>query len=129
MGYLTIKKVGESTEINLPEPNLVNPGKEIIKSAERTIDGTMAVDVSAVKNKLDVIYSVLKQEDFKEILKLTDITNFPEGLIIDYLGNMDKNQKEATEDKKWYLDDIKYTPFFLGNEHKWQNVILTFIEI
>lgn len=112
-------------------PGAVLPVIDIIKNDERSLDGTMNVDVVARKFKLDIVFPMLENREFKKLLSIfspaadSDIVGIYK--IEYYITNTMAEIENA--DRDWYFDTLEYTPFVIGDGIRWQNVRLSFREI
>jgi 6-pyruvoyl-tetrahydropterin synthase len=120
--YLTIdgKKFNGD---EMPLPSYIYPSKDILKRAERTIDGTMTVDVKNVKVKLEVVFDILGDKHLNDVTDLLLQDGLRE-IPVEFLSESAGAQSIIA-----YLDDLSYTPYVVGGSMMWQNVKLTFVEI
>lgn len=104
-------------------PTAIEHGKQIIQNSDRTIDGTLAVDIIAVKNKITVTWSYMTGADFN---KLTAELNQPSFQTIECY---DANNILRTFTVS--LSDLTYSPHYFSPTLGliWKDVRATFIEV
>ena len=59
-------------------PNEITVSPEILDKAERTVDGTMVVDIIGMKRKLDLTWEYLSKEDMAILARETKHNTFTE---------------------------------------------------
>lgn len=104
-------------------PSNITIGYEFIKSTERSLDGSLQVDSSGKKNKLQVIYDYLKEKDFaiiKEIFGLNENQVGIQDMTISYL-HCDKI--------KVVVDNFAFEPFILDSNIHWKQIIIDLVEL
>jgi hypothetical protein len=126
-------------------PAAVNPSLEIIKNAERSLNGTMNVDVIAKKQTIEVVFPVIDDDTFDLLIELFNSADAalktytiecykkppqggPQGEQQQSGGEQQGGGSQSNE-KKWYIDGISYIPFAVGDEMRWQNFTVKFEEI
>ncbi|MDD4003448.1 MAG: hypothetical protein PHE12_04550 [Clostridia bacterium] len=100
-------------------PSDIENGKMILQNAERTIDGTLSVDIIAVKDKVTFYWDYLSDVDFK---KLKSEINQSAFVIIEYY---DESHKSITAN----AEDISYSPYYSKGTLIWKDVSLSFVEV
>lgn len=111
-------------------PSTLSPVEELIKSAERALDGTMHVDITDVKTTLTVTYDYLEDKDFRFISEVFDLLkqyeNYPNGLTVEYF---DVKDTHAVKRITCYIDGLNYTPYVIGDGIAWRSVTITLVQI
>ena len=115
-------KIGTTQFIGELAPSSVSPSVEIVKNEERSLDGTMNVDVIARKIKLTVGWDVLGSSEMQTVCALESAERI---LTVQYI---DANTS-ALKEIKAYVDGIEYTPFFEDDIIRWKDVSLSLVEI
>lgn len=94
-----------------------------IQSTDRTIDGTMVVDIIAVKNVVTVEWAVLDKEDMAKLLNELGKGGF---VTIDYYEAKSNSIKNITA----LPSNISYSPFYDYSSDSiiWKNIKITFTE-
>jgi len=106
-----------------PLPSYVMPKIEKIKNIQRSIGGTLHIDIAAAKRHLEIMFELLSQEQFDDIRNIFDSDN-AEGLSIKYF-----DRRGLADDARFYVDDITYEPWIIGDIIKWKNVVVNLLEI
>lgn len=104
-------------------PTLITTTKTPIQSSDRTMDGTMVIDIIAIKDVVSVEWAVLGKDD---MLKLKNETKDGGFVSIDY-WDMDTSQmKNITA----LPSNITYAPFYdySTDSVMWKDVKITFTE-
>jgi len=101
-------------------PSMVLPSMEIIKNAERSLDGSMNVDIIKSKKKIEVMFPLLTTEALK--------------VIMDKFNNDELKPHEVQcygePAIDCYVESIDYLPFMTASEDiMWKDVTITFIEL
>jgi hypothetical protein len=114
-------RYGRSVEFKTP--SAVLPEIDMLKNAERTLDGSLRVDFIEDKNKIKIVWNILSADigqkglcEYREIRKV-----FPQAktLTIEYDG----------ETSEYIVDDISATPVFLSGKLHFSNVQITVVEL
>lgn len=104
------------------EPTSIEQSKVKLKKEDRTIDGTLVVDIIAVKDKIKVQWEALTSEDLAKLQEILHDTRF---VTIEYNdGNIfKKTEVETTE--------LRYTPYYVSSTKTiiWNNVVMEFNEV
>ena len=132
MSYLKIDTVEfKKTEEHNLHPSAVLPSTELMQQAERSLDGTMHIDITAVKRKLIVVFDMMEKKDFdylRGVIKIENPAAASDGLVIEYFDT-DKDGKDKNKDNKFFVEGFAYTPFIVEDKIMWSNVTVTFAEI
>lgn len=113
----------ESIEfVNKLAPSGITPSVEIIKNEERSLDGTMNVDVIGRKVRLEVTWDMLDAQTMKQLLDLEQAASV---LNIGYYDPKTMGMKAI----KAYVDGLEYSPYFEGENINWKDISLSLIEI
>ena len=104
-------------------PTAIEHGKQIIQNSDRTIDGTLAVDIIAVKNKITVTWSYMTEADFNKLTAELNQSSFPT------VECYDANNLLRTFTV--ILSDLTYSPHYFSPTQGliWKDVRATFIEV
>lgn len=119
MVYFKIEAIEFTGEMT---PSSISPTVEIIKNEERSLDGTMNVDIVGRKIQLKVMWDLLNAEDMQQLLKLEQSTNI---LSVEYYDAKASGLKKINA----YVNGVEYTPYFRDDSINWQNVSLSLVEI
>lgn len=103
-------------------PDIVTPKTEIINNSERSIDGTMNIDIVARKVSLEIEWSVLRADYMSVVNKIAESTGVYEVTFISPETSLPKTIIA-------YVEDFSCTPFFVGSQLQWKNISLTLTEI
>lgn len=130
--FLKIKEIEFTNNLDINgviynlAPSAVLPSIEYIKSAERSLSGNLHVDITAVKQKLQIVFDIFEDRDFQfviEFLKLREIgSTDTDGIPVEYFDT----QNQA---KYFFCDNVKYEPFIMNDKIRWKNVIIDLLEI
>lgn len=106
-------------------PSSISHSKAIIQNVDRTMDGTMVVDVIATKNIITVEWPILTELDMKKLMAEISTGQF---VSIDYWEN--KGEGNALNNIIVLPGNITYSPFydFSTNSVLWKDVKLAFTE-
>lgn len=122
----------EGKEFSITASNII-PTVEIIKTSERSINGTMCIDYVTDKLNLEIVWDLVNQKDL-DTIKSTFITG-ETSIRIDYLfDELPAKKRKAAGlplekiEKRYYFDAISYAPIILNNTIMWQNVSVKMIE-
>ncbi len=111
-------------------PSGVSPVNELIKSADRSLDGTMNVDITGVKTSLEITFGFLSDSDFGLICEIFDLAEqaekYPDGLIAEYFDIRDSGAKKSVT---CFIDNMTYTPFIINDAIGWRDVKINLVEI
>lgn len=104
-------------------PSDVQVNTEIIRNTERALDGTMCIDVVAVKAELTVVWALLKQAEYASVLR-----QFPKNGILNVKtgGNL---LEEGDGGKAFYVEEVGGQPVFMDDLLYWQNVSVRLSEV
>jgi hypothetical protein len=86
-------------------PKEIEHGKFKLQNNDRAIDGTMVVDIIAVKNKISFSWDYLSQADMKTLTDELSTSTFSQ------LQYRDVNSESITEITA-YAEDITYKPHY-----------------
>ncbi len=103
-------------------PTEISHTKVNVETSDRTINGTMVVDLIAVKNKVSFVWDYLNQQDMLKLLGELTGNTFQEIEFIDNGGELVQITAHS--------GDVSYAPYYSGGTSglKWVNVKLTFEE-
>ena len=116
-------------------PTAVLPKTEIIKTTERSLNGTMCIDITKIKKNLTVSFDVLSEDDFnfiRDFLSFEDIEGLdPNGLAVTYFDSekVVVNTQEQSVTKQCFVDSVAYMPFIVEDNVKWRDVVIELVEI
>lgn len=107
-------------------PSSISHSKSVIQNAERTMDGTMVVDIIAVKNIISVEWPILSAVDMKKLMAEIETGQF---VTIDYWDNNGTNGNSLINSIV-LPGKISYAPFydFASDSVIWKDVKLSFTE-
>ena len=103
-------------------PDMVMPSVEIVKNEERSINGTMNVDIVARKVKLEISWSFL---DATNMAIVTTIAEKSSAFEVTYTDAKNSEDNTITA----YVSNLSYTPYFVGDKINWKDVKLELNEI
>lgn len=108
-------------KIKAPTELTVSP--EVLDKAERTVDGTMVVDVIGTKRKVDVSWEYLSKEDMTALAKAVGGDKFAE---ISFHDNATGNITTMTARS----EGLTYAPHYDWSKAKimWKSVSVSFTE-
>ena len=123
----------EVDEKDLPiAPSEVKIDTEVIRNTERALDGTMCIDVIAKKLKLQIMWDLVTDEDYKDIKNIFSLEN-PLKVTTKNAMFLNKGDKidDDTEGKEFlcYVDSVNAQPYFVGEVLHWQAVVVTLAEV
>ena len=110
-------KVNTTVLSGTKEPSTISPSTTIKRNTERSLDGTLNVDIVYEKATVDIAWDFLDNNDFETILNL-----FPKDTTI----QVSLFENTARE---YYVESISYSPFYLNDELCWQNLQISITEI
>ena len=104
------------------EPTSVDQGKTKLKKENRTIDGTLVVDIIAIKNKVKVTWDYITSEDMARLQATIAKSEFVEVEYNDSNGMMKITAESG---------DLSYTPHYDNRTSTviWKGVSVEFIEV
>lgn len=104
-------------------PTEISLSFEVLDKAERTMDGTMVVDIIGSKEKVDVKWDYLSDADLKLLTKEIGGGTF---VTIGYSSPEQSGVKQMTA----RAEGLTYAPFYDWAMGKlmWQSVSLSFVE-
>ena len=104
-------------------PNNIEQGKFKLQNSDRAIDGTLVVDIIAVKNKVTFNWDYLTQADMQNLNNEINAVSFP---VIEYM-DIDSNILKCITG---YAEDISYKPHYDSRTNSviWTEVKVSFIE-
>lgn len=135
---------GGTAAIVLPSPTDISFGKERVCKEQRAMDGTMVIDMIAVKNSYELMWDVMNGSVMKKLramlessgntffeiamtLKTKDLTDYASGS-----GDEGVDTQAFEEDIQMggtvYLSDMTYTPYFINGGFVWKDVSVKFVE-
>lgn len=128
---------GESQVYTLPVPSDIQFGKERICKEQRALDGTMIIDMIAIKNSLEMVWNLMGDTDLKMLKKAVesvDNTFFDIEIRMKSANIVEKGElKEEQENDvvfkgKVYLSDLSYVPYFINGGFAWKDVNVKVVE-
>ena len=122
MSDMIYLKIGGTVFSGDLAPDAVTPKTELINNSERSLDGTMNIDIIARKVSLEVSWSVLSAGDMTTVNKIAESAGTYEVI---YISPETSAQKTIIA----YVEDFSYTPFFVGSHLQWKDVTLKLTEI
>lgn len=99
------------------KPSTVSPSTTIKRNTERSLGGTLNVDIVYEKATVDITWDFLTQAEFDNILN-----EFPKDRII----SVSLFGKPA---KDYYVESISYNPFYRNDELCWQSLSISITEV
>lgn len=104
-------------------PTEITHGKEVLDKAERTMDGTMVVDIIGSKDKVDVKWDYLPDVDLKLLAK-----EIKSGTFVTITFNTAEQEEIKTITAR--AEDFSYMPYYDWAKGKllWQSVSVSFVE-
>ena len=102
-------------------PTDIEHGKLTLQNADRTIDGTLAVDIIAVKDKVIFYWDYMTDTDFQKLKGEISRTAFA---VIEYY---DENNIYKTITAN--VNDITYSPYYSKGQLIWKDVKVDFVEV
>lgn len=111
------------TGANIAQPTEMDYSYEILDKTERTMNGTLVVDIIGKKRRLDVTWEYLSKEDMRLLAAVVQSTEF---------ANISFNQpnSDALVSMMARAQDFTYTPQYDWAHSKiiWKSVHVCFIE-
>lgn len=104
-------------------PSEITLSYEVLDKSERTMDGTMVVDIIGRKEKVDIKWNYLSGTDLEIITKEINNSTF---VTIEYCSPEQENLKTMVS----RAEGVTYSPFFDWTKGKiiWQSVSISFVE-
>lgn len=122
----------------LPVPSDIQFGKERICKEQRALDGTMIIDMIAVKNSLEIAWNLMGDTDLKALKKAVDSTERtffdieimikPANLVANKQENPQPQESEVFFGGTVYLSDFTYVPYFINGGFAWKDVVMKVVE-
>lgn len=108
----------------IKSPTELTVSPEVLDKTERTVDGTLAVDIVGTKRKVDVSWEYLSKEDMRELTGAIGKGKFAR---ISYHDNATGELETITARS----EGITYQPHYDWAKGKimWKSVAVTFTEI
>jgi len=110
-------------------PSKIVPTVEIIKNAERALDGTMHVDITKSKRKLQIIFDILDNDTFEQVHDIFKAEKAeemdPDGLTVKY---RDLRGGDVTG-RQFFVDNVSFVPHIVDDEVMWRDITIDLIEI
>ena len=82
-------------------PSKIIPGTELIRNAERALSGKLHVDITATKRKLQIVFDILDNTNFEQILDVFKVENAdcidPDGILVEYYDLRDNADSDKHE--------------------------------
>ena len=104
-------------------PSAVTPGIELIRNAERSLNGSMTVDVVGQKKNYELSWSLLSNDDFVSVCNY-----FPPSSVVQfYETSHDADGSEKRSSMYCIVDDLSYQPV-VYESLMWQNVVVKLAE-
>jgi len=122
-------------------PSQIVPSVEFIKNSQRSLGGTLHVDMVGKKQSLQVIFDVLDQATFDQVKEIFDTTGAnSNGLEVDYFDIEPKkcvkcgqkcegNCDEEKSTRLFHVDNISFNPLILDDGIMWRDVTIDLVEI
>ena len=123
----TYLKIGETVCEGALLPAAVLPAAEILKNEERSINGTMNVDIIGRKHKLTVNWTVLQSAPMQTLMRLVSAAQTYTVEYCDASGDASAPHKRTLTA---YISAFTYTPLFIDDDClRWQDVSLELTEM
>lgn len=136
--YITCILAAGGDDVALPTPSDIQFGKERICKEQRAMDGTMIIDMIAVKDSFELIWDIMDSsslDEIKELLENKGHTFFQINIVmklndvIAEKGSTVLNEsKLANMTKTVYLSDFTYAPYFIEGGFVWKDVHIKLVE-
>lgn len=110
-------KINNTILSGTKEPSSISPSTTIKRNSERSLDGTLNVDIVYEKTTVDITWDFLSNSDFESLISL-----FPKDVTIQ-ASLFEKASKE------FYVEEISYSPLYVNDELCWQNLSITLTEL
>lgn len=107
----------------ISSPKEISHSYEILDKTERTLNGTLVVDIIGKKKQIDVTWEYLSKEDMTILTEEVNTNTFQD---IEYI---DPETGEATT-MVGRLKDFTYSPGYdwVNTKVRWNNVTVSFVE-
>ena len=104
------------------EPTSIEHSKVKLKKEDRTINGTLVVDIIAIKDKIKVQWEAITSEDLAKLQEILHDTRF---VTLEY--NDGKEYKRAEVE----TTELRYTPYYVSSTKTviWNDVSMEFNEV
>lgn len=104
------------------EPIKIEQSKSKLKKEDRTIDGTLVVDIIAIKDKVKIEWDYLSSIDLEKLQGLLRETAFV---------NLEYFDGKTTRIIKAETDELRCVPYYDSRTKDilWKNVVMTFNEV
>ncbi len=117
----------------LPTPSDIQFGKERICKEQRAMDGTMIIDMIAVKDSYELIWDIMDSSNLVEIKNLLEnkgYTFFQINIEMKFNDIIAAKQSRETANmsKTVYLSDFTYAPYFIDGGFVWKDVHIKLVE-
>lgn len=111
-------------------PTSVSPAYELVKSADRSLDGTMNIDITGVKTSLEISFGYLDDKNFQFVADVFDLKNqaekYPDGITVEYFDIKDSGAKKRIN---CFIDGFNFAPFILNDTIAWRDIKINLVEI
>lgn len=134
---ISCKITSGENKIDLPVPSDIQFGKERICKEQRALDGTMIIDMIAVKNSLEIVWNLMGDTDLKMLKKAVesvDNTFFDMEIRMKSADIVEKGELNEEQENdvafngKVYLSDLSYVPYFINGGFAWKDVSMKVVE-
>jgi len=107
-------------------PSSITQSKTKIQSKDRTLDGTMVVDIVAIKDVVNVEWSIMYSTDFRKLINELSDGGF---CTIDYFDG-DSTSESVLKNVTVIPGDVSYEQFYdyTTDSIIWKNVKVSFTE-
>ena len=124
----------------LPVPSDMQFGKERICKEQRALDGTMIIDMIAIKNSLEIAWDIMGDASLKTLksaVESVDNTFFdieirmkPADVDLSEGGTTSQggDENDVVFKGKVYLSDLSYVPYFINGGFAWKDVSMKIVE-
>lgn len=122
----------------LPTPSDIQFGKERICKEQRAMDGTMIIDMIAVKDSYELIWDIMDSSNLVEIKNLLENKGYTffqiniEMKLNDIIAAKQSSEasesKTANMTKTVYLSDFTYAPYFIDGGFVWKDIHIKLVE-
>ncbi len=118
------------SNVVLPTPSDIQFGKERICKEQRAMDGTMIIDMIAVKDSYELIWDIMDSSNLVEIKNLLENKGytFLNDIIAAKGSNISEESNIANMSKTVYLSDFTYAPYFIDGGFVWKDVHIKLVE-
>ena len=129
--------------VTLPTPSYISFGKERISKNQRALDGTMIIDLIAVKEKCEIVWDILSFQALEKIQAMVEDSSLFFNLSIEiYCKDLNQNIDVSDRitrnavlindvygmDITVFLSDLTYVPYFYDNGFVCKEVTLKLTE-